>query len=243
MAGIRRVIASMSAIVCSASACAFTPGVFVTVTPRARQAVRSTLSVPAPQIEMRRSAGQAASTRSVKRACARMLTITCASPTRSINVGSWSAPRSVNTRTWPSFFNGASATEPVSAGGKSSGTTIFTVSFGIGLVLVCLVGKVGVLWESAGVEEREVHRRLPIHDPFGDHTAGHGRMLEAVAAEADGEKESLDAGRGSDDGVIIRSERAQPRPAAGNLGALDDGQPMHRVRHGSSTLPQSIGTI
>ena len=59
---------NMSAIVCSASACALTPGVFVTVTPRARQAARSTLSVPAPQIEMRRSAGQAASTRLVKRA-------------------------------------------------------------------------------------------------------------------------------------------------------------------------------
>src|SRR6266540_1384057 len=63
--------------------------------------------------------GQAASTRSVKRACARMLKATSASPMRSIRVCSWSAPRRVNTRTWPSVFSGASATEPVRAGRKS----------------------------------------------------------------------------------------------------------------------------
>jgi hypothetical protein len=75
-------------MVCSASAFALTPGVLVTVTPRALQATRSTLSVPAPQIEIRRSLGQAASTRSVKRAWARMFRTASASPMRSIRVAS-----------------------------------------------------------------------------------------------------------------------------------------------------------
>ena len=68
IAGIRRPAASIRASVCSATAWAFTPGVLVTATPRAWQAARSTLSVPVPQIEMRRSRGHAASTRSVNRA-------------------------------------------------------------------------------------------------------------------------------------------------------------------------------
>jgi hypothetical protein len=88
MAGMRRVTASMRAMVCSARAWALTPGVLVTVTPRALHAARSTLSVPAPQMEIRRSLGQAASTRSVKRAWARMLTTTSASPMRSIRFDS-----------------------------------------------------------------------------------------------------------------------------------------------------------
>src|SRR5689334_540017 len=101
-------------------------------------------------------------------------------------------------RTWPIFFNGASATEPVRAGGKSSGTTIFTASLGIGLVLVGITGEVGIRAEPGRVEQREVHRRLAVHDPLGDHAAGHGGMLEAVAAEADGEEEALHAGSGAD---------------------------------------------
>src|SRR6266542_4966769 len=68
-----------------------------------------------------------------------------------------STPLSVNTRTWPIFFSGASATEPVSAGGKSSGTTIFTAdSFGIGLVLVGIAGEACVLAEPGRIEQREV---------------------------------------------------------------------------------------
>src|ERR1700730_1818445 len=233
MAGMRRVTASMRAMVCSARAWALTPGVLVTVTPRALQAARSTLSVPAPQIEIRRSLGQAASTRAVKRAWARMLTTTPASPMRSIRVASWSAPRSVNTRTWPIFISGASATEPVSAGGKSSGTTFFTAgSLGIGLVIVCIAGEARVVAEPGGIEQREVHRGLAVHDPLGHHAAGHGGMLEAVAAEADSKEEPLHAGGGADDGVIVGRERPQPRPAARDFGALEQGQAMHGLGHG-----------
>src|SRR5262249_8527920 len=231
MAGMRRVTASMSAMVCSARACAFTPGVLVTVTPRALHAGRSTLSVPAPQIEMRRSLGQAASTRSLKRAWARMFTTTSASPMRSMGVAPCPGPGSVNRRTCPIFLSGASAAEPVKAGGKSSGTTIFTASLGIGLVLVGVAGEAGILAEPGRVEQREVHRGLPVHDPLGDHAAGHGRMLEAMAAEADGEEEALHAGGGADDGVIVGSQRPEACPAAGGLGALAPGHPLNAPRH------------
>jgi hypothetical protein len=40
--GIRHMIANMSAIVCSATACAFTPGVLVTEMPRCCAAAKST---------------------------------------------------------------------------------------------------------------------------------------------------------------------------------------------------------
>src|SRR5882724_11528363 len=233
MAGRRRVTASMRAMVCSARAWALTPGVLVTVTPRALHAARSTLSVPAPQMEIRRSLGQAASTRSVKRAWARMLTTTSASPMRSIRVDSPSAPRSVNTRTCPIFFSGASATEPVNAGGKSSGTTIFTAgSLGIGLVLVSIAGEARVVTEPGGIEQREVHRGFAVQYPLGHHAAGHGGMLEAVAAEADGEEEALHAGGGAKNGVVVGGERTQARPAARDLRALEHGQTMHGLGHG-----------
>src|SRR5215831_11232386 len=231
MAGMRRVTASMRAMVCSARACAFTPGVLVTVTPRALHAGRSTLSVPAPQIEMRRSLGQAASTRSLKRAWARMFTTTSASPMRSMSVASLSAPRSVNTRTCPIFLSGASATEPVRAGGKSSGTTIFTASLGIGLILVGVAGEAGILAEPGGVEQREIHRGLAVHDPLGDHAAGHRGVLEAVAAESHGEEEPLHAGGRADDGVIVGSERPQTRPAAGDLRPLEQGEAVDGLGH------------
>ena len=124
MVPMRRVMASMSASVCSATAWALTPGVLVTATPRVRQAARSTLSVPVPQIEMRRRRGQPARTRSVNFAWARMLMTTSASPMRRISSASWSAPRSVCTVTAPSPRSLGSAEEPVKAAGKSSGTTI-----------------------------------------------------------------------------------------------------------------------
>src|SRR5215470_15846458 len=243
MAGMRRVTASMRAMVCSARACAFTPGVLVTVTPRALHAGRSTLSVPAPQMEMRRSLGQAASTRSLKRAWARLFTTTSASPMRSMSVASLSAPRSVNTRTCPIFLSGASATEPVRAGGKSSGTTIFTASLGIGLVLVGVAGEAGIVAEPGRVEQREVHRGFPVHDPLGDHTAGHGGMLEAMAAEADGEEEALHAGGGADDGVIVGSQRPESCPAAGDLGALEQRHAMNGLGHGLVELAPVHGHV
>src|SRR5215475_11731501 len=243
MAGMRRVTSSMRAMVCSARACALTPGVLVTVTPRALHAGRSTLSVPAPQIEMRRSLGQAASTRSLKRAWARMFTTTSASPMRSMRVASWSAPRSVNTRTWPIFLSGASATEPVRAGGKSSGTTIFTASLGIGLVLVGVAGEADILAEPGGVEQREIHRGPAVHDPLGDHAAGHRGVLEAVSAESHGEEEPLYAGGGADDGVIVGGEWPQTRPAAGDLRPLEQGEAMDGLGHGLVELAPVHGHV
>src|SRR5256886_1045661 len=61
-----------------------------------------------------------------------------------------------------------------------------------------------VLREAAGIEKGEVEGGRAVHEPLGDIPAGGGRMLEAVAAEADGEEEALDARRPADDGV--RSE-------------------------------------
>jgi hypothetical protein len=53
-------------------------------------------------------------------------------------------------------LSGASATEPVSAAGKSSGTTIFTAeSLGIWLVLVGIAGEAGILAEPGRIEQRE----------------------------------------------------------------------------------------
>jgi hypothetical protein len=66
MRGMRRAVASMSAIACSATANALTPGVLQMVTPRRPAAARSTLSTPVPQIETILSVGQAANTASVK---------------------------------------------------------------------------------------------------------------------------------------------------------------------------------
>src|SRR6185436_1758637 len=86
-------------------------------------------------------------------------------------------------------------------------------SLGIGLVLVSIAGETCVLAEPGRIEQREVHRRLTVHDPLRHHATGHGGMLEAVSAEADGEEESLHAGGGADDGVIVGSEGPQPRPA------------------------------
>ena len=126
--GVERVIlratASMSVSACSATAKALTPGVLQTVTPRMPAAFRSMLSVPVPHTETILSAGQAANTASLNRACARMLMATCARSMRRISSFSSSAPRSVNRRTAPSFFARSSAAEPAKTDGKSSGTTI-----------------------------------------------------------------------------------------------------------------------
>src|SRR5688500_7970967 len=46
--------------------------------------------------------------------------------------------------------------------------------------------------EASGVEEREIGSGLAIHDPRGHVMSGGRRVLEAVAAEADGEEEALD---------------------------------------------------
>src|SRR5207247_6832282 len=86
--------------------------------------------------------------------------------------------------------------------------------------------------ESRGIEQREIHRRLAVDDPVGDVAAGRRRVLEAVAAEADGEEEAFDAGRPADDRVVVGGERAQSRPAAGDLRRLEHGHAVHRLVHG-----------
>src|SRR2546429_3067971 len=67
---------------------------------------------------------------------------------------------------------------------RETRTSAIVRSLGIGSFVVRLraAGR-----EAAGVEERQVHRRLAVDDPVGDVTSGGGRVLEAVPAEADGE--------------------------------------------------------
>src|SRR2546428_9770615 len=70
--------------------------------------------------------------------------------------------------------------------------------------------------EPARIEQRGVERRLAVEQPFGHVAAGGGRVLEAVAAESDGQEEALDARRPPDDGVVVRRERSEAGPAAGD---------------------------
>ena len=60
--GIRRAMASISARVCSATEMALPPGVFITRTPAAVAASRSTLSTPTPARPITRSLGALSST-------------------------------------------------------------------------------------------------------------------------------------------------------------------------------------
>src|SRR5580765_7973275 len=152
-----------------------------------------------------------------------MLMTTSACPIRRMSSASWSAPRSVCAVTSPSFRSRGSAEEPVKAAGKSSGTTILRligeapfgssggraggrkVDAGRGSLRVWRL-RAGLLArqqrrpaaEAGGVEEREVHGRPAVDDPLGDQAARRGRVLEAVPAPADGEKEALDPGRPAD---------------------------------------------
>src|SRR4029450_13983280 len=68
MRGILRPVVSISAIACSATAKALTPGVLHTVMPRRPAAPRSMLSVPVPHTDTSFSSRQAAKTPSLKRA-------------------------------------------------------------------------------------------------------------------------------------------------------------------------------
>src|SRR5216110_1119311 len=85
--------------------------------------------------------------------------------------------------------------------------------------------------EAAGIEEGEVEGGRAVDEPLGDIPAGGGRVLEAVAAEADGEEEALDARRPADDGVVVGRERAESRPAAGDPRVRDDRQAVDRLPH------------
>src|SRR2546428_455740 len=84
--------------------------------------------------------------------------------------------------------------------------------------------------EAAGIEEREVEGGLAVQEPLGDIPAGGGRVLEAVAAEADGEEEALDARRPADDRVVVGRQRPEARPAAGDPRVLHERQTGER-RH------------
>src|SRR2546428_11287152 len=91
--------------------------------------------------------------------------------------------------------------------------------------------------EAAGIEEREVEGGLAVREPLGDIPAGGGRVLEAVAAEAEGEEDALDAGRPADDRVVVGRERPEARPAAGDPRVLEDRQAMDRLLHRVLDLP------
>src|SRR5213083_901608 len=86
--------------------------------------------------------------------------------------------------------------------------------------------------EAAGIEEGEVEGGRAVDEPLGDIPAGGGRVLEAVAAEADGEEEALDARRPADDRVVVGRERPEARPAAGDPRVLEDRQAVDRLLHG-----------
>src|SRR5438876_794761 len=111
---------------------------------------------------------------------------------------------------------------------RETRTSAIVRSLGIGSFVVRLraAGR-----EAAGVEERQVHRRLAVAEPVGDRTSGGGRVLEAVPAEADGEEEPLHARRPADDRVIVGRQRPKPRPAAGDLRRFQHGDAAHRLVH------------
>src|SRR5439155_599637 len=89
--------------------------------------------------------------------------------------------------------------------------------------------------EAAGIEEGDVEGGRAVDEPLGDIPAGGGRVLEAVAAEADGEEEALDARRPAKDGVVAGREPEESGPAAGDpRGDRALGRPQARhasVRH------------
>src|SRR4051794_2201866 len=198
--GMRRATASISAIVCSATALALTPAVLQTVTPRRCADWRSILSVPVPQIETSFNCGQAANTLSVKCACARILIATLAPSRRRLNSVSASAPRSLKTRISPSRAQRCSAGVPLKIEGKSSGTTISgsgmreTLPSGDGFLheatCVELLGHFLVLLEHrcavdvreldcAHIDERLLHARAPESDIFdGGHDAAEQTLAE-----------------------------------------------------------------
>src|SRR6185436_1656846 len=91
--------------------------------------------------------------------------------------------------------------------------------------------------ESPGIEERQVHGRLAVEQPFRHVAAGRGRVLEAVAAEADRLEEAPDTRRPADDRVIVGRERPEPGPAAGDACVSDDRQALDRLLHGLLDLP------
>src|SRR6266850_784527 len=134
MRGIRRAAASMSASACSATANALTPGVLQTVIPWRPAASRSMLSVPVPQIEIISSFRHASITRSVKRACARMLMATRAVSIRLMSSASSSAPRAVKTFVSPTLRQRSWAGVFSKTDGKSSGTQIVMADLASALI-------------------------------------------------------------------------------------------------------------
>src|SRR6266550_1147030 len=99
-------------------------------------------------------------------------------------------------------------------------------SLGVGAVALRATG---ATCEARGVEQREIEGWLAFHQPLGDVASRRRRVLEAVAAETDGEEEALDAGSPADDRVIIGRQRPEPGPAPGHARLLDDGQAMERL--------------
>src|SRR5262249_34207092 len=94
----------------------------------------------------------------------------------------------------------------------------FTGSLGVGCFFVGDAGPA----EPARVEQREIERRLAVEQPLGDVAAGRRRVLEAVAAEADGHEEALDTRSPPDDRVIVGRQRSQAGPAAGDSRVAHD---------------------
>src|SRR5206468_6210791 len=92
--------------------------------------------------------------------------------------------------------------------------TLFA-SLGVGAVMT---GAGRAARKARRIEQREIERRLAVHQPLRDVASGRGRVLEAVASEADGQEEPLDAGGPADDGVIVGRQRPEPGPATGDAG-------------------------
>src|SRR5690242_2819172 len=94
-------------------------------------------------------------------------------------------------------------------GMSASRTRMSAIVKSLGIAKV-VVGARAARRESARIEQREIHRRLAVHDPVCDVAAGGWRMLKAMAAEADREEEARHARRPPDDRVIVGREWAQP---------------------------------
>src|SRR2546426_964303 len=106
-------------------------------------------------------------------------------------------------------------------------SAIFTGSLGVG----GRFGNGARAGEPTRIEEREIERRLAVEQPFRHVAAGGRRMLKPMATEPDRQEEALDARRPPDDGVVVRRERSEAGPAAGDTRVADDRQTLDRLLH------------
>src|SRR6266581_978604 len=86
--------------------------------------------------------------------------------------------------------------------------------------------------EAAEPEVGDVDERARVREQLRHALACRGRVLEAVAAEADGEVEAVDARRPIENAVLVGGQRPEARPGVVDLGALEGGDALHGLGHG-----------